>query len=737
MKMAENSRFYKKSESKTYQNGNFELKSNHDYVMIEEQKLETLKERGYAMLERFGIHRVLEPEGAVPVTSWKMDNRKEIGKEEARISLERIHVEKSSFQQICNQCEYNESKMIQRFFDIIEKRGKLHNPFTETGGMIYGTIEEMGSEFRKEKSYQVGDDFLCLVTMTAIPIHIDEIEEIDFNYGQLKVKGYAIIFPDTFAYKEKITGDLRYTMAALEEAGSLYGIYNAAKNIETTVVIGKDIVSALLYCSVIRKAAGNRKCNLHVIMDYDSYGSVPEDFVREVLLDYADQVHFADVRNAIGSYRQLADKTGPADLVINCEDKTGTETLSIFLCKNNGTVYFTNMSNNYSASILIAESMKKQIYASDLDQYFEGYDSFTAALLKETEESLLKVNRLYKEFAESKGISPRTARVMEHYKASQTDDYIYASPVTEEMVEEVINVAKYDCNVIIQGETGVGKEKVLQLIHKNSSRKEKPCIKVNCATIQENLAESEFFGYEEGSFTGARSGGKKGYFELANNGILFLDEIGTLSLNMQSKLLRVLQENQFYRVGGTKQINVNVRVICANNINLLKLVDEGKFREDLYYRLNICQINVVPLRKRPEDIYVLAREFLGRYNKKYNTDKEISEEGYEALMRYSWPGNVRELENAVHRMVINAKEEIITGIDAERMVHQNAYNDNLMDMKEKYYSGETFNFDAIMDEQEKRLVSYALKTEKTTRKAAASLGITQAKLMRIKKKHNL
>ena len=689
------------------------------------------------MLERFGIQRVMEPEGAVPVTSWKMDNSRAISSVEARISLNRLHIEKSSFQQICNQCGYNESKMIQRFKDIVDKRGKLHNPFTETGGMIYGTIEEMGADFEKERPYKKGDDFLCLVTMTAIPIYIEEIEEIDFNYGQLKVKGYAIIFQDTAAYKEEITGDIRYTMAALEEAGSLFGIYNAAKNIENTIVIGKDIISALLYSSVIRKAAGNNKYNLHILMDYDSYGSVPEEIVEKVLLEYADSVYFTDVRNAIGSYREIGSKTGPADLVINCEDKTGTETLSIFLCKNNGTVYFTNMSNNYSASILIAESMKKQIYASDLDQYFEGYDSFTAELLKETEASLEKVNRLYKEFAELKGISPRTAKVMEHYRISQADDFIYASPVTGEMVEEVINIAKYDCNVIIQGETGVGKEKVLQLIHKNSSRKEKPCIKVNCATIQENLAESEFFGYEEGSFTGARSGGKKGYFELANNGILFLDEIGTLSLNMQSKLLRVLQENQFYRVGGTKQLSVNVRVICANNINLRKLVDEGKFREDLYYRLNICQINVPPLRNRQEDVYVLAHEFLKRYNKKYNVIREISEDGYEALMRYSWPGNVRELENTVHRMVINSRDEIISGIDAERMVHQNACDENLMDMKEKYYAGSEFDFDAIMDEQEKRLVSYALKTEKTTRKAAASLGITQAKLMRIKKKHNL
>ena len=688
------------------------------------------------MLDRFGIHRVLEPKGAVPVTSWKMDNSKELDPRESRISIERIHVEKSSFMQICNQCGYDESKMIQRFRDIVDKRGKLHNPFTETGGMIYGKIEEMGSVFEQERGYKVGDEFLCLVTITAIPIYIEKIEEIDFNYGQLKVKGYGIIFQDTTAYKEPVTSDIKYTMAALEEAGSFYGISKLVENKNNVAIMAKDMISAMLYGGVIRRVRG-KECNILMIMDYDNYGTIPQEQVEEVLMNYADKVIFTDVRNAIGSYEEIMGEVEPMDLVINCEDKAGSETFSIFLCKNKGTVYFTTLSNNYSASILIAESMKKQIYASDLDQYFEGYDKFTAMILHETKEQLDKVNDLYRKFAESKGISPRTAKVLDHYRENKSDDFIYASAITGEMVEEAINIAKYDCNVIIQGETGTGKEKVLQLIHKNSARKDNPCIKVNCATIQENLAESEFFGYEEGSFTGAASGGKKGYFELANNGILFLDEIGTLSLNMQSKLLRVLQENQFYRVGGTKQINVNVRVICANNVNLLKLVDQGKFREDLYYRLNICQINVPPLRKRKEDIFVLTKEFLARYNRKYNTEKMFSEEGYAVLARYDWPGNVRELENAIHRVVINSKENVISAIDASKMVYQNAYDENLIDVKDKAYEGRGLDFEAIMEEQERRLVSYALKTEKTTRKAAASLGITQAKLMRIKKKYNL
>ena len=602
--------------------------------------------------------------------------------------------------------------------------------------MVYGRIEEMGKIFESQRKFNIGDEFLCLVTLTAIPIYIEEIEEIDFNYGQLKVKGYAIIFEDTTAYRDVVSADIKYTMAALEEAGSLYGVYEAAKKADNIAIVGKDIISTMLYCGVIRKARG-RDCRILMVMDYDSYGGLPEKQVENMLLGYADAVYFTDVRNAVDSYDRISGKTEQMDLVINCEEKTGSETLSILMCKNNGTVYFTSMSNRYAASVLIAESMRKEIVTLDMNQYFEGYDGFTAMILKELHGELDKVNRLYSEYAAVKGVSTRTAGVLEHYKANRTDDYIYASPVTESMVNEIINVAKYDCNVIIQGETGVGKEKVLQLIHKNSARNDKPCIKVNCATIQENLAESEFFGYEQGSFTGAKTGGKKGYFELANNGILFLDEIGTISLNMQSKLLRVLQENQFYRVGGTRQISVNVRVVCANNVNLMKLVEEGRFREDLYYRLNICQINVPPLRSRKEDIIVLAKEFLSRYNKKYDVLKEISEEGYKVLMNYDWPGNVRELENAVHRMVINSRENIISGVDVSEMVYQVEREDGIVEAERKAKRGEKLDFDAIIGEQERRLVEYALEAGRTTRKAAAILNITQPKLMRIKKKYDL
>lgn len=278
---------------------------------------------------------------------------------------------------------------------------------------------------------------------------------------------------------------------------------------------------------------------------------------------------------------------------------------------------------------------------------------------------------------------------------------------------------------------------MLSLIHQNSERHGNPCIKINCATIAESLAESEFFGYEAGAFTGAQAGGKPGYFEMANNGILFLDEIGTLSMNMQSKLLRVLQENQFYRVGGTRQISVNVRVIVANNVPLKELVDKGKFREDLYYRLNICKIDVPPLRDRKDDILCLAESFVSNWTKKYKIERELSPEALSALYDYYWPGNVRELENVIHRLVISCKDVVISGEQVDDILNENAYGDLIVSVKKNFNRSDHMDFHQLMEQQEKQIIEYALKKEGTTRKAAELLGLPQTTFARKKLKHGL
>ena len=263
-----------------------------------------------------------------------------------------------------------------------------------------------------------------------------------------------------------------------------------------------------------------------------------------------------------------------------------------------------------------------------------------------------------------------------------------------------------------------------------------PLIKINCATIQERLGESEFFGYDKGAFTGASNEGKDGYFSLANKGILFLDEVSELSLNMQSKLLRVLQTNEFYKVGGTKQITVDVRVVCASNINLLELVNNGRFREDLYYRLNIASISVPPLRERIEDIEALTEYFLNRYGERYGISRVITASAMQGIRNNKWLGNVRELENIIHRLIINSKNEKIEIEDVYKVLNK-GYLDKIRDGIRDIKIDEGLDYRSFMDSQEKRIIEYALKEGKTTRKAAEILNLPQTTFNRKKIKYNL
>jgi formate hydrogenlyase transcriptional activator len=221
-------------------------------------------------------------------------------------------------------------------------------------------------------------------------------------------------------------------------------------------------------------------------------------------------------------------------------------------------------------------------------------------------------------------------------------------------------VAPTDSTVLIEGETGTGKELVAHAIHDLSRRSQRPFIEVNCGAIPATLLESELFGHEKGSFTGAFAQ-KIGWFERAHQGTLFLDEIGELPLELQPKLLRALQDQQFERLGGNRTIKVDVRIIAATNRNLSQMVAEGKFRSDLYYRLNVFPVAVPPLRERREDIPLLTRFFIQKYARKLNrTIEEIPSATLEALSRYDWPGNIRELQNVIERAVILCDRETFT-----------------------------------------------------------------------------
>jgi DNA-binding NtrC family response regulator len=286
----------------------------------------------------------------------------------------------------------------------------------------------------------------------------------------------------------------------------------------------------------------------------------------------------------------------------------------------------------------------------------------------------------------------------------------------QEIFQFVEKIANTDSTILIYGESGTGKELIARAIHFNSDRKDKPLISVNCGAIPEDLLESEMFGHEKGAFTGAIKT-RIGRFELANGGTIFLDEIADMSPGLQAKLLRVLQEHEFERVGGVNTIKVDIRVIAATNQDLEKAVKEGKFREDLFYRLNVIPIKLPPLRERKSDIPLLVNHFIDRFNQEKKCKvKGPSKECIEYFMKYPWPGNVRELENMLERLVILKGEGTIEISDLPEKVLNAEMDPLLITIPDSGIS-----FDVAVSEFEKRLILQALKKSNWVKNRAAKL----------------
>ncbi|MGK5509105.1 sigma-54 interaction domain-containing protein [Brevibacillus formosus] len=299
------------------------------------------------------------------------------------------------------------------------------------------------------------------------------------------------------------------------------------------------------------------------------------------------------------------------------------------------------------------------------------------------------------------------------------------------LLELMKKAAPVDTTVFITGETGVGKSYLAEQIHQMSERSSGPFIHVNCSAIPETLIESELFGYHKGAFTGASHSGKIGLVKMADKGTLFLDEISELPYHLQSKLLLLLQNKTFMPIGGTKTYTADIRIITATNANLQELVRLGKFRHDLYYRLNILPINVPPLRERKDDIFPLLHHNLQRFNSKHNQKRRFSPEALDVLHQYEWPGNVRELENLVERIVITSKLDEIQVSDLPEELR------SIRELEEGILSLGSLSLTERMEKIEMEFILQALRTHKTTRKTAAALGITQSLLMRRIRKYGI
>ena len=335
------------------------------------------------------------------------------------------------------------------------------------------------------------------------------------------------------------------------------------------------------------------------------------------------------------------------------------------------------------------------------------------------------------DFIENKDAIKNYNKINKDYKIT-LDNIISESEIMEHTKQKALIASKSNSTVLITGESGTGKELFARAIHNHSDRADNTFVTVNCAAIPDNLLESELFGYEEGAFTGAKKGGKLGKFEIAHKGTIFLDEIGDMSLHLQGKLLRVLQERELDKIGGKSNILIDVRVIAATNKNLVELVEKGQFREDLYYRLNVIPITLPALRQRKNDIPLLIDYMIKEYAHKLNKDViGIEDDAKKTLIDYSWPGNVRELQNVIEYS-INMSDSSLLNLD---IIPNN--------IKSKYYDEKSNKCEEIrtLEDLEKEEISKALNKFKHYKKdkelVAKSLGISRATLYRKLEKYNL
>ncbi|ALS25221.1 sigma 54-interacting transcriptional regulator [Paenibacillus naphthalenovorans] len=302
---------------------------------------------------------------------------------------------------------------------------------------------------------------------------------------------------------------------------------------------------------------------------------------------------------------------------------------------------------------------------------------------------------------------------------------VFRSAKMEQIYEQIHHVAPFPTSILLSGPSGAGKEVVANLIHHLSNRKDKPFIKVNCAAIPEQLLEAELFGYEAGAFTGANRDGRIGLLELADQGTIMFDEIGEMPLSLQVKLLRVLQEKQVQRVGGTKPRNLDIRIISATNRDLRERIREGKFREDLYYRLQVVEIRIPSLAERPEDIEVLVEHYFSYYCRLFRIEKQLSEKTKHILYAYHWPGNVREMRNLIENMIVSVPSTLIEPHHLPQHIYDSTLPWSHGTLKQR------------VEEFEKRMIQEALEKHKSLRKAAAILGVDHSTLVKKLKRWQL
>lgn len=351
-------------------------------------------------------------------------------------------------------------------------------------------------------------------------------------------------------------------------------------------------------------------------------------------------------------------------------------------------------------------------------EYVISFNSIDIADMTTLSEKYEKLNNIMEEY--------NTQLRQLKFRDLQKNRFITKSRSMSDINELILHIADIDSNVLITGETGVGKSMVAQMLHMVSSRAEGPFVEINCGAIPPALIESELFGYEKGAFTGADRNGKIGKIELADKGVLFLDEVGELPPELQVKLLQVIQQKTISRVGGLERIDVDFRLVAATNKDLTRSVREGTFREDLFYRLNVINIKIPPLRERRDDILPLIMGFLDQFNDRYKRNTAISPEALDLMELYDWPGNIRQLENFIERLVVTARKDVIS---------ENDLPDEFIFLEKKQPDLEGSSLSEMMEEFEKEIFVSAFRKYRTSVAVGRALGIGQTTAARKLRKY--
>ena len=681
----------------------------------------------------YGTSRVLEPKHVLPTSAWRLDNSKKTQPWELRIAVKRIHIEITSFKEICLEANDTDEGIKQKIMDIVIRRGKLHNPVTDTGGLLYGEVDEIGPAYDNKKNFQIGEEVICNVSLTSVPLYIEKIISIDRAFGQIQVEGYCIVSDEVQIIRRAPELPIKLLMYILNESGTIYRIGTTAVGKRKFLVVGNNLLSNLLFGYAIRKVA-REDAEIVCLLDRKTERVLRGGNIDKLVKKVFTEVYYLDILRPLECIEKIKGD-GVFDLSVNCADIQGAETINILATKSGGTVIFANLINNYNIALYITEAISRQLDIRCADGYLEAYDEFDFEIVREmlpfiegAEETTVKVSE-----DPAHPVGRKNSRI-KRIAEGQTvmEDVVCDSRAMAVTMDEVMKVSKYDCNVMITGEIGTGKEKIAEIIRKNSNRNLQPFLMINCTTLNREGGGEILYGLE-------RDGEEdtKGVFDRAENGTLLLDAIEELTPDMQAKLLRIIQDGEFYREGGVNPIKSNVRILSATNKNMEELIDKGEFRRDLYYRLSVMRIRVPSLRERTLDIPGLIRKFLQIHGEKLGLKRTINRDAVEYLSQLDWPGNTRELETVVQRLMMGSTTESITLIDVMRELHQDVFDKSFPQVGEGGEMIEEVSLDVMVESFEKNVIRHALEKYGSTRKAAKAIGISQTQLVRKKNKYSL